>query len=377
MAVGRVISQNPLGGVGVPQGSAVALVISLGPANVAVPTVAGLTQAAATTAITTAGLTVGVITQVSSLTPAGIVISSTPAAGTPVAPLSAVALLISTGPAQVAVPTVAGLTQAAATTAITTAGLTVGVITQVSSLTPAGSVISSNPVAGTLVAPLSAVALLISTGPAPVLDPTQVSLVSSQGAGTRSVAVTTATPGVLLVAFVGADGPAGANLQSATVAGGAGLTWTRARQQSVKSGVAEIWTARAANAGTYTITSTLSNAQFNQQQLTVVGFTNVSAVGAVNGTSTPGAAAVVASTNLVTLGAGSVVYAVGLDWATLTTRTVGAGQTRLAQYLPPTFIATWVQRLNGVTGAAGSTVTLNTTTPTSNQWNMAVIELQR
>jgi beta-lactam-binding protein with PASTA domain len=356
----------------------VALVISTGPPQVAVPAVAGLTQAAATTAITTAGLTVGAITQVSSLTPAGIVISSTPVGGTLVAPLSAVALLISTGPPTVAVPTVAGLTQAPATAALLNAGLTLGTVSQQSSATVlVGRVISSTPVAGTLVAPGSAVALVISTGPAPVLDPTQVSLVSSQGAGVRSVSVTTATPGVLLVAFVGADGPVGANGQSATVAGGAGLTWTRARQQSAKNGVAEIWTARAANAGTYTITSTVSNTLFSPQQLTVVGFTNVSAVGAVNGTSTPGAAAVVASTNLVTLGAGSVVYAVGLDWATLTSRTVGAGQTRLAQSLQPTFIATWVQRLDGVTGAAGSSITLNTTTPTSNQWNMAIIELRR
>jgi hypothetical protein len=40
-------------------------------------------------------------------------------------------------------------------------------------------------------------------------------------------------------------------------------------------------------------------------------------------------------------------------------------------------IASWVQRLNGVTGAAGSTITLNTSAPTSNQWNMAIVEPRR
>jgi hypothetical protein len=40
-------------------------------------------------------------------------------------------------------------------------------------------------------------------------------------------------------------------------------------------------------------------------------------------------------------------------------------------------IKSWVQRLNGVTRAAGSTVTVNTTAPTSNRWNMAIVELRR
>jgi beta-lactam-binding protein with PASTA domain len=114
VAVGRVISQNPANPASVAPGTAVALVISLGPASVAVPAVANLTQAAATTAITGAGLVVGTITNASSATvPSGSVISSSPVAGTLVAPGSAVNLTVSTGPAPVAVPTVANLTQAA------------------------------------------------------------------------------------------------------------------------------------------------------------------------------------------------------------------------------------------------------------------------
>ena len=162
------------------------------------PNVVGLTQAAATTAITGAGLTVGTVTTASSTTvPAGSVISQTPsparrsrrqrrasrrvvrsAAGRGAerrrpdagrgddrdhgrepdgrhghdrvehhgarrigdqsvarprarrsAIGSAVALVVSSGLPQVAVPNVVGLTQAAATTAITGAGLTVGTVT--------------------------------------------------------------------------------------------------------------------------------------------------------------------------------------------------------------------------------------------------------
>ena len=145
---GTVISQSPVGGTSVALGSAVALVVSLGPANSTVPNVVGLTQAAASTAITGAGLTVGTITTANSATvPAGNVISQNPVGGTSVAPGSAVALTVSLGPANVTVPNVVGLTQAAASTAITGAGLTVGTITSVNSATvPAGSVISQNPV---------------------------------------------------------------------------------------------------------------------------------------------------------------------------------------------------------------------------------------
>ena len=57
-----MISQTPIGGTSVAAGSAVALVISTGPPPVVVPNVVNQTQAAATSAITGAGLTVGTIT---------------------------------------------------------------------------------------------------------------------------------------------------------------------------------------------------------------------------------------------------------------------------------------------------------------------------
>ena len=165
---GRVSSQNPTSGVGVAAGSAVNLVVSTGPVPtpgpVAVPNVVNQTQAAATTAITGAGLVLGTISQSSSATvPAGRVISQHPGAGTNVAVGSAVALIVSTGP--VAVPNVVNMTQAAATTAISFAGLAIGTISQQSSATvPSGSVISQNPTAGTNVAAGSAVAIVVSTG---------------------------------------------------------------------------------------------------------------------------------------------------------------------------------------------------------------------
>ena len=182
-ARGKVISQNPTAGTSVANGSAVNLVVSTGPATVSVPNVDGLTQAAAATAITSAELVVGTVTQQSSATvPAGRVISQDPTAGTSVTAGSAVDLVVSTGPATVSVPDVVGLTQAAAATAIANAELAVGTVTQQSSETvPAGRVISQDPTAGTSVAAGSAVALVVSTG-SPVIVPDVVGLTQAAAA---------------------------------------------------------------------------------------------------------------------------------------------------------------------------------------------------
>lgn len=135
---------------------------------VSVPNVIGSTQAAATTAITGAGLVLGTVTQQSSASVAsGSVISESPAAGTSVASGSSVNLVVSTGPAPVTVPNVVGSTQAAATTSITGAGLALGTVTQQSSASVAsGDVISESPSAGTSVAAGSSVNLVVSSGPA-------------------------------------------------------------------------------------------------------------------------------------------------------------------------------------------------------------------
>src|SRR4029450_3196039 len=112
---GSVISQNPAAGADVVVGSAIALTISTGLPHVSAPDVVGLTQAAASAAITGAQLVVGTSSNASSLAvPAGSVISQSPAAGADVLVGSAIALTISTGLPHVSAPDVVGLTQAAA-----------------------------------------------------------------------------------------------------------------------------------------------------------------------------------------------------------------------------------------------------------------------
>ncbi len=79
-----------------------------------------------------------------------------------------------------AVPNVIGLTQAAAGTALTNSGLTAGSIsTASSSVVPAGSVIASNPAAGTQVLLNSAVKLQVSSGPGQPPTPNPLSLLNN------------------------------------------------------------------------------------------------------------------------------------------------------------------------------------------------------
>src|ERR1700689_3756256 len=95
-------------------------------------------------------------------------------------PLAALVLVAcgddgSSGSAQISVPNVMGDTQAAATTAITGPGLTVGTVTQASSATVAtGSVISQAPAAGASAGSGASVALVGSSGPPPVAVPNVV-----------------------------------------------------------------------------------------------------------------------------------------------------------------------------------------------------------
>src|SRR6202047_527571 len=145
---------------------ACAILFVSGCAKMTVPNVEGLTQDAATTAITAAKLTVGTVTQQTSNTVAtGKVISQDPPSGNSVAQGSPVNLVISSGPQMVTVPNVEGLTQDPSTTAITAAKLMVGTVTQQTSNTvAAGKVISQDPANGSSVAQGSPVNLVISSG---------------------------------------------------------------------------------------------------------------------------------------------------------------------------------------------------------------------
>lgn len=205
--------------------------------------------------------------------------------------------------------------------------------------------------------------------PSPAVDRT----VFSQGIGTRTTpAFSTAGSGERLVAFVMSDGPAAINSQTMTVTG-AGLTWTRLQRAAATHGDAEIWTAAAASLlNNVSVTSTPSAGGF-YQSLFVVAFTGVSDIGASN---VSGAMTGAPAVSLVAQAAGSLVYAVGTDWDRAMARTIPAGQTMAYEYLAPAGDTFWVQSANTTTAVAGATVTLNSTAPANDQWNLAIVELK-
>jgi len=142
-------------------------------APVTVPNVVGQPQASAQSAVTAATLTVGTIdNRPSATTPAGSVLSQNPAAGTLVAPSSAVSLVVASGPPPPGVvPNVVGEVQINAQADILAAGFVVGTVTtRADDFAPAGVVVSQAPAAGTLAAAGSAVSLVVSLGPAHVPD---------------------------------------------------------------------------------------------------------------------------------------------------------------------------------------------------------------
>jgi beta-lactam-binding protein with PASTA domain/regulation of enolase protein 1 (concanavalin A-like superfamily) len=176
--------------------------------HVVVPAVTGMTQSAAVTAVTAAGLLPGAVTTANSATVvSGRVISQTPASGTSVPPGTAVALVVSIGPANVTVPNVVGLSQGAASAAITGAGLNLGAVTTANSATVvSGLVISETPPGGAGVPPGTAVALIVSLGP--VVDASLPApwLTEDVGfVGVAGAASLTAATGTYSVSGAGAD----------------------------------------------------------------------------------------------------------------------------------------------------------------------------
>jgi predicted outer membrane repeat protein len=134
--------------------------------HVKVPNVVGKTQAAAQSAITSAGLVVGTVTQAHSETvPQGSVISQDPTGETPAVAGSSVDLVVSSGPTLVEVPNVVGMTESAAEGALAAAFLEVGTKSWAASDKPAGTVLSQDPAARTMAPRGSPVNLTISQGP--------------------------------------------------------------------------------------------------------------------------------------------------------------------------------------------------------------------
>jgi serine/threonine-protein kinase len=171
---GLVISESPHPGSRVGKGTRVSIAVSSGPGSAAVPSVEGLSVARALARMRAAGFKPATKTQPSSSVAQGMVVGTDPPAGLVALVGSAVTVLVSSGPAQVRVPSVVGESQTAAEAALTSAGLEVGAISARVSTQSAGSVLAQSPRAGTMLPSGSKVSLTVAHAPSEVSVPNVV-----------------------------------------------------------------------------------------------------------------------------------------------------------------------------------------------------------
>jgi serine/threonine-protein kinase len=138
--------------------------VSGGPGQVEIPDVAGLPRSEAQDRLEAEGLEVDVTQSPSSDYPKGQATGTDPPAGERVRLGSRVTLTVSSGPSQVVVPPVVGLTSEAARQQLSALGLEISV-TEEASDRPTGEVTAQSPDAGTEVDPGSTVEVTVSSGP--------------------------------------------------------------------------------------------------------------------------------------------------------------------------------------------------------------------
>jgi eukaryotic-like serine/threonine-protein kinase len=165
---GEVIGQDPSGGSKATKGSTVELTVSSGPAQVAVPQVAGLTLKSAQGRLTKAGLKSSVREESSDTVDKGRVISATPPEGQQVDKGSEVALVVSTGPEQVDLPDETGKSFDEASSELEAAGFKVTRKDQETTDEDPGTVLSQSPNGGGQAPKGSTVTLTVAKEPSQI-----------------------------------------------------------------------------------------------------------------------------------------------------------------------------------------------------------------
>jgi len=171
----QVVDQDPNPREEADEGSTVVLEVSGGPGTVRVPTVRGLPQAAAIQALEKRELKATVDRRPSETIEEGIATRTVPAAGEEVERGERVQLFVSSGPEQVEVPDVTGLSRDSAEDLLSEAGLEV-TVEERESEEPEDDVISQDPAAGSEVDRGTTVTITVSTGIEMVSAPDVVGL---------------------------------------------------------------------------------------------------------------------------------------------------------------------------------------------------------
>lgn len=201
---------------------------------------------------------------------------------------------------------------------------------------------------------------------------------SSSGTQSSTAQFSTTAANELLLAFISTDSSSSAG-NTVTSVSGAGLTWELVTRSNSVPGNAEIWRSFAPTALT-NVAVTANLAQSAAASITVVAFTGAESSGS-NGSGAIGANAAFSlasgapTGSVTTTRDNSWVFAVGTDWDNAVARIVGPNQTMVHQYLATVDDTYWVQRQSNASSPMGTTVTLNDTAPSTDRYNLALVEV--
>jgi beta-lactam-binding protein with PASTA domain len=163
-----VLQEDPPAGSRQKRGTTVVLALSAGQKTAEVPVTTNMSQQQARIAIENTGLTMGNVSEQLADQPRGLVIASSPPAGTKMDLPGNVDIVLSKGPATVQVPDLYGRTVGEARSMIEQIGLRIaGVSRDTSSLQPENTVIRQFPAAGQAVSAGGPVSLTVSHFPPP------------------------------------------------------------------------------------------------------------------------------------------------------------------------------------------------------------------
>ena len=173
---GTFTRQDPTGGTRVAKGSTVRVWFSSGPRARTIPNVKGMTQQAATSALTSAGFKVSsVATENSATVEKDHVTRTDPASGTQQPQGTSVILYISTG--QTTVPTgLVGKPRSEAVRQLNNNGFNTNIMPENSDSVAAGNVTRVDPAEGSTVSQGATITVYISSGPKMITTPSQSSL---------------------------------------------------------------------------------------------------------------------------------------------------------------------------------------------------------
>jgi RHS repeat-associated protein len=211
---------------------------------------------------------------------------------------------------------------------------------------------------------------------------------SLQEGGVSLGSFSTSTGNELLLALVST---AASTSDTATISS-PGLTWQLVQRTNTQGGTAEIWRAFSQFMLSNT-TISASFAQISNVSVTLTSFTGIdtsgsNGSGAIGAVGTANSAAGAPSGAITTTRGNSMVFAAGTDPSGATARTPGNLQTVIHQAVNPCVPpggsssclipsnTLWAQQVNGSISASGTSVTVNDTAPTTDAFNLSIVEVR-